>query len=46
MIKRTIQTLTASRWQDGTLMYPGRYLLTWFKSPHMPWVLLSMEPAE
>jgi hypothetical protein len=41
-IRQEVRTL-ASKY-DGMLMYPGRWLFTWIKAPHMPWVLASIEP--
>lgn len=43
MIKQEIRTL-GSRYLDQTLMYPGKWVFTWIKTPHMPWVLASIEP--
>jgi hypothetical protein len=41
MIRKEVRQLQ-SRYLDGTLMYPGKWLLTWIKSPFMPWVLVEM----
>lgn len=44
MIKREVVRLPSRR-PDGSLMYPGLWLLTWFKPLHLPWVLVGIEPA-
>lgn len=44
MIKHEIAELP-SRYPNGVLMYPGRWLLTWAKCGAMPWVLIGMESA-
>ena len=41
-IKQEVRALS-SQWMDGSQMYPGRYLFTWIKTPHMPWVLAGIE---
>lgn len=45
LIRKEVVTL-ASRFPNGVLMYPGPQSFTWIKPPHMPWILLSIEPAE
>lgn len=29
----------------GIAINPGIWDLTWLRTPHMPWVLIKMEPA-
>lgn len=35
-----------SKYDDGTLMYPGLWLFTWAKVGVMPWSLVSIEQTE
>lgn len=42
MIRHEIRELH-STYIDGTLMYPGKWMLTWIKVGVMPWQLAGME---
>lgn len=44
MIKQEIRTFSSQN-LDGSLKYPGRWLLTWAKCGALPWTLIGMEPA-
>jgi hypothetical protein len=43
IFRQEVRTL-ASKDIDGVLLYPGKQVFTWFKSAHMPWVLVSIVP--
>lgn len=30
---------------QGRLYFPGRWVQTWVRLPHMPWLLASLEPC-
>jgi hypothetical protein len=34
-----------SRDRAGRLLYPGRWIVTWIKTPHLPWMCAGMEPV-
>jgi hypothetical protein len=42
-IRQERRTL-ASKYDDGTPMYPGFWIFTWLKPFGMPWLLASVEP--
>lgn len=44
MIKQELRRFQ-SQWYNGVLMYPGVYVLTWFRAP-FGWVLMDMSPQE
>lgn len=44
-IRQGVLPLGASRYLDGTQMYPGKWLGVWVKLPHMPWMLSVLEPV-
>jgi hypothetical protein len=34
-----------SRDRAGRLLYPGRWIVTWIKTPHLPWMCAGMAPV-
>jgi hypothetical protein len=42
MIKQEIRTFSSQN-PDGSLKYPGRWLLAWAQCGAMPWVLIGIE---
>lgn len=45
-IKQEVREFPCSRYRNGALMYPGRYLITWIKAPFMPWLVADMRRVE
>ena len=44
LIKKEIREFE-SRDRAGRLMYPGRLIVTWIKTPHLPWMCAGMAPG-
>ena len=34
-----------SRDRAGRLLYPGWWIVTWIKTPHLPWMCAGMKPV-
>jgi hypothetical protein len=45
MLKQEVRTFS-SRWENGQLMYPGQYVLTWARVAGTGvWALVAMAPV-